>query len=435
MAKQQAGAAGPGRLASMEPLRSSEFRKLLSATTLQFLSMPLQFLTLTFFIQDRFPDQSVLFVSIVFGVRGIALLTMSFVGGAIADRFQRRRVLLGAESLNFVTTIYLGTMMILMPLGDATIVLILLGVFMASTAMAIDQPARNASIPSVVRMHEMPAAIGLNMLVSWIAFPAILPFAGWVNETFDPARVYLGSALIWVAIIPIIASLKYESRGDPNAKAGMVREIRAGLSYSLRNTAIFAVMSMVVVLHVVGMPGPGQLGPLWMTDVLDLSRAQFGLMGMTWGLGAVIGSVMLTLRPGLARRGSTLCFAVVMFAVCAIVFAHSRFIPATALANAGLGAAMAMSMVTAQTLLQYFASEEMRGRVMGLMPLVMGMSMLGALPVGITAQQTSLEVVLPTLAWAMLAIAATVIILRPELRRSSGGSGARAVSSNQVKPA
>lgn len=419
----------------MQPLRSAEFRKLLFATTLQFLSMPLQFLTLTFFIQDRFPDESVLFVSIVFGTRGAALLTMSFIGGAIADRFQRRRVLLGAESLNMATTIYLGIMMITMPLGDATIALILLGVFMSSTAMAIDQPARSASIPSVVSMHEMPAAIGLNMLVSWIAFPAIVPFAGWVNGAFDPARVYLGSALVWVAIIPIIASLKYESRGDPNAKAGMLREIRAGLSYSMRDTAIFAVMSMVVVLHVVGMPGPGQLGPLWMTEVLDLSRAQFGIMGMTWGLGAVTGSVLMTLNPGRARRGASLCFAVTMFAVCAIVFAHSRFIPLTAISNFGLGAAMAMSMVTAQTLLQYFASEEMRGRVMGLMPLVMGMSMLAALPVGVTAQRTSLEFVLPTLAWTMLTLAATLIILRPELRRSSGGSGPRTVSPTHVEPA
>ena len=419
----------------MEPLRSVEFRKLLVATTLQFLSMPLQFLTLTFFIQDRFPDSSVLFVSIVFGTRGAALLSMSFVGGAIADRFQRRKVLLGAESLNMATTVYLGLMMIFMPFGDATIVLILLGVFVASTCMAIDQPARSASIPSVVGMHEMPAAIGLNMLVSWIAFPAILPFAGWVNGTFDPAHVYLGSALVWVASIPIVASLKYESRGDPNAKAGMLKEIRAGISYSMRNSAIFAVMSMVVVLHVVGMPGPGQLGPLWMTEVLELSRAQFGLIGMTWGLGAVCGSIVMTLNPGLARKGATLCFTVTMFAVCAIVFAHSRFIPATAIANFGLGSAMAMSMVTAQTLLQYFASEEMRGRVMGLLPLVMGMSMLSALPVGITAQRTSLEFVLPTLAWTMLVIAATVVITRPELRRSSGGSGSRTVGSNQVKPA
>ncbi len=399
------------------------------------LSMPLQFLTLTFWIQDRYPDQAVLFVSLIFGVRGSAMLLMSFLGGAIADRYQRRRVLLGTEAGNALITIYLGLVMITMPFGDASIGLILIGTFLSASSMALDAPARSASIPSVVRMEEMPAAIGLNMLVSWIMFPIVLPFAGWMNDQFDPGRVYLASALLWVAILPIIASLRYESRGDPSLKKGIIKDIQAGLQYSWKHSAIFAVISLVVVLHVIGMPGPGQLGPLWMTDVLGLTRAQFGLMGMTWGLGAVAGSIFLTMRPGLARRGSSLCFAVLLFAVCDIFWGHSRFIPLTAVANVGLGFAMAMSMVTAQTLLQYFASEEMRGRVMGLMPLVMGMSMLGSLPVGLTAQATSLEVVVPALAWITLAVGGGIVLLRPELRRATGGLPTRVTPASRVTSA
>lgn len=400
------------------PLQSREYRKLLLASTLTALLQPFQFLTVTFWIQDNYPDQDILLVSVLAAARGSAMLLSSFIGGAIADRFQRRRVLLGTDLANAVLTLLIGLTMIVNPLGDATFGLIFVLVFGVASVLAIDQPARTASIPSVVKADEIPAAIGLNMVVAWISFPIVLPLVGRMNEQFDPGNVYLGSLIISAFIIPTVLSLKYESRGDPSKKKGMIRDIREGLAYSYGHSTILAVITLVVVLHVIGMPGPGMLGPLWFTEVLGLSRSEFGLMAMTWGLGAITGSMLLSIKAGWPRRGSVLCMAVLLFGVAAIVFAHSRMIPVTAVANFTLGFAMAATMVTAQTLLQFFSSEEMRGRVMGLLPLIMGMSQLFALPVGLAAQATSLELVLPVLAWVMLANALAVTVVRPELRRA-----------------
>lgn len=404
-----------------------EYRKLLLASTFTALLQPFQFLTVTFWVQDQYPDKDILFVSILAAARGSSMLLMSFVGGAIADRFQRRRVILGTDIANAIVTLLIALTMIANPLGDATFGLIFVLVFCVAGILAVDAPARSASIPSVVKDDEIPSAIGLNMLVVWISFPIVLPLVGRLNADFDPGHVYLSSLAISLIILPIVLSLRYDSKGDPSQKKGMIRDIRAGLSYSVGHSAILAVISLVVVLHVIGMPGPGMLGPLWMTDVLGLSRSEFGLMAMTWGLGAITGSLLLSVKSGYARRGSMLCFAVILFAIAAITFAHSRIIPVTAIANFALGFSMAATMVTAQTLLQFFSSEEMRGRVMGLMPLIMGMSQLFALPVGLAAQATSLELVLPVLAWVALVSAASIVLLRPELRAARGVA--------QVKPA
>jgi predicted MFS family arabinose efflux permease len=158
------------------------------------------------------------------------------------------------------------------------------------------------------------------------------------------------------------------------------------------------------------------LGPVWMTEVLDLSRAQFGVIAMLWGVGALISSIAFAVWVKATRRGSTLAAVTITFAVAGIVFAHSREPVLTAPANAFLGAAMTGTIVTAMTMLQYTASDEMRGRVMGLFPLVMGASMLAVAPVGIAGQELGLEVVVPTMEWAMLAIAVVLVVTRPILR-------------------
>jgi predicted MFS family arabinose efflux permease len=195
-----------------------------------------------------------------------------------------------------------------------------------------------------------------------------------------------------------------------------------GLRYTRRNTTIFAVVSIVIVLQMIGMPGPATLGPVWMTTVLGLSKAQFGLMGMTWGLGTFVASFFFAYHHRLVSRGSTLCFATLLFAVCAIVFAHSRFIPLTALVNFGLGFALIGTVVSSTTIVQHAVSDEMRGRVMGLFPLAMGLSLLDGAPVSAAGQWLGLEVVLPILAWTTLAVTGAIILSRPALRRAHPGA-------------
>lgn len=173
----------------------------------------------------------------------------------------------------------------------------------------------------------------------------------------------------------------------------------------------------MLILQVLGMPGPATLGPLWMTQVLGLSKSRFGLIAMTWGLGAAASSAYFARNHRQAGSGRTLSAMVLLFAVSAIVFGHSRVIPLTACVNFTLGFAVVGTMVTASTLVQFRVSEEMRGRVLGLFPLAMGLAMLDAAPVSALGQFFGLETVLPALAWATLALSLSVIARRPLLRQ------------------
>ncbi len=398
-------------------LAHRDFRLLLAGSAAVSFVMPMQFLTQIFWIQDRFPDRDVLYVSIIAASRGSAMLLFGLVGGAFADRFERRKVLMGCQVASLVIGAGVASLMVFEPLGEANIAILFVLTFLAAGTMAIDQPARTAATPAIVGMAALPSAITLQMVAQQVTFPLALPLVGFLNSQMDAGTVYLLTLAAWVVILPLIALLRFRSTGEANRSVGMVGNIVEGLAYTRRDATIFGVIGLVLVLQVLGMPGPATLGPVWMTNILGLSTTEFGFMAMTWGLGTFVASFFFAFRKELAGRGLSLCAAVTLFALCAIVFAHSRFVPLTAVANFGLGFAMVGTMVSSSTIVQQTVSEEMRGRVMGLFPLAMGLSMLGGLPAGVAGQQFGLPVVFPVLAWTTLAATALIITARPALRR------------------
>ncbi|MCC7364757.1 MAG: MFS transporter [Dehalococcoidia bacterium] len=393
-----------------------DYRLMLAGSTLVGMVQPLQFMTQVFWVQDQYPERDVFYVGLVAASRGCAMLLFSLLGGAFADRFERRRVLLWCEGAAFGLNALIALLMLTNPFGEWTMVALVTLTFLAAGNMAIDMPARSAAIPAIVGMDTLGSAISLNMIAMQLSFPVMLPLVGVLNDAFDPGHVYAGSLVVFLAVIPMIAMLRFRDVGRANRDAGMLGNIREGLQYARRDRAIFGILAMVIVMQVIGMPGVATLGPVWMTDVLDLSRREFGLVATTWGLGALVASLFLGFRTGWTQRGTTLCAAAIGFGLASAVFGHSRFVPLTAVANFALGACMVSTMVSASTIVQHVVKDEMRGRVMGLFPLAMGLAMLNAGPVSFASQQLGMEVVVPVMAWATVALAAAIVLTQPRLR-------------------
>jgi MFS family permease len=401
---------------STRALAHRDFRLLLLGTTTVGFVMPIQFLTQVFWVQAQYPSRSVLYVGLIAASRGSAMLFFSLVGGAIADRFERRRVLLFCESTALALNVVIAALMITEPFGEATVAALLVLTFLAAGNMAIDQPTRSASTPAIVGMTDLANGIGLQMMAVQLTTPLSLPLVGLLNARFDPGHVYAGSLVAWLAILPLISALRFRNLDTAKRSEGMLGNIRSGLAYTRRDPAISGIILLILILQVVGMPGPATLGPIWMTEVLGLSKSQFGLMAMTWGIGAATASVFFARNHGLTRSGRSFSSMVLLFALGTIVFSHSRLAPLTAVVNFWIGFALVGTMVSASTMVQFLVSDEMRGRVLGLFPLAMGLAMLDAAPVSALGQVFGLEAVLPVLAWATLGLCLLVIARQPLLR-------------------
>lgn len=404
---------------ALRALAHRDFRFLLLGTTVVGFVMPIQFLTQVFWVQAQYPSRSVFYVGLLAASRGGAMLVFSLLGGAIADRFERRRVLLFCESAALSINAVVAVLMLTEPFGEATVAVLLCLTFLAAGNMAIDQPARGASTPAIVGMADLGNGISMQMMAMQLTTPMSLPLVGFLNARFDPGHVYAGSLGAWAVILPAIAALRFRSLGSANRREGMLGNIRSGLSYTKGEPAIASVILLVVILQVVGMPGPATLGPIWMTEVLGLSKTEFGLMAMTWGAGAAASSLFFTHQHRLTRSGRSLTAMVVLFGCSSIVFGHSRLVLLTAVVNFTIGFAVVGTMVTASTMAQFLVSDEMRGRVLGLFPLAQGLAMLNAAPVSGMGQLVGLEKVVPAMAWAMLGLSLVVIARQPLLRRAA----------------
>ena len=411
----------PGTHRRLPPaLRVRDFRLLWLATVMSNVVVPMQFITLTFWAVDTYPDQKVLYSGLIVATRGLGMLVFSLFGGALADRFERRHVLRCTEISTCALTGLMAVATLADPLGEGTIVLVLGLTFLAAATMAVDTPARSASIPVIVGPALTGRAIGLYNVALQLTFPIVLPLVGYLNGSIGPGKVLAVSLLAWVVILPLMFMLQYSSRVDASREAhrgGLFGDIREGLKYARRDAVITAVMAMVLVLQVIAMPGVGMLGPVWMTEVLDLSRAQFGFIAMLWGLGAFTSSLVFASLTRYTRRGSFLAALVIGFAAAAIIFGYSRSVPLTAAANFALGFAFTGMLVTSMTIVQYTVPEALRGRVMGLFPLAMGASMLNVGVVGALSEAVGLEVIVPLMGWVALASALAITAASPALRR------------------
>ena len=407
-----------GRVQAFRAFRHRNFRLLLAGTVLVGMVQPLHFVTQIFWVQEVYPDREIIYTGVLMGARGVATLLFSLIGGAIADRFERRLVLLGCESTSLVLNGFVALLMLTTPFGGATIVGVVALTFFAAATQAIDHPARQASIPAVVGMNDLGSAISLNSAAQQLMIPIAIPIAGVLNDVTGAGPLYAGSLVIWLGILPLIALLDYKSRGTALiAGRQMLRAVAEGLQYTRRHLIILGAVALVFVMHGVGMPGVGNLGVIWATDILDVGGSGFALMAFGWGGGAVAGSMYFAQRPDVAGRGMTLVLAALAFAVSAILFAYSRSIWLTAIINVGLGVSLSASTISASVIIQQKVAEGVRGRVLGLLPLTNGVAMLLTFPISAVAQEAGLPIVVTVLGWVTLALAIAIVLALPQIRR------------------
>lgn len=371
---------------------------------------PLHLMTQVFWVSQHFPDSAVIYSSILAASRGSGMVAFSLLGGAIADRADRKRVLLACESLSFVAHAGIAVLMLTEPLGEGSVGLVAVVTFLAAGIQSIDTPARSASVPAAAGRGNIAAAIALLAISSQVTMPLSLPIAGIMNQLFPPGAVYATSLIAWFAIIPLIAMLRLDNQPPPAARGSTLRSIAAGLAYTRAHRPILAIVSLVFVVQVIGMPIAAPLGPMFFIEVLGFNSAQVGLMGATWGLGSVSASIMIARNAHLALRGGSLAFVAIFFGLAVLSFGYSRFIPLTALSDYGLGFAFTSTSLVASTLIQHLVADEMRGRVLSFFPLTIGIAQAATAIAGLAGQAIGLALLLPLLGWLVLTGSLLVVV-------------------------
>jgi MFS family permease len=317
-------------------------------------------------------------------VRVLPIIFCSLIGGVVADVVDRKKLMIATQTVMLLSAAALA---VFSASGLASIWPIYLLTAISSAAVAFDNPARQALLPTLVPARHFPNAVSLGLVifqVSMIGGPAI---AGLILSDFGPELVYAFNAVSFLAVIAAILLMRASGRvkGTENAAPKVsFSALREGLSFVWRTPIIVQTMTLDFVATFLA--SATVLLPVFATDILHVGARGFGILSSSPGIGAVIaGLVMARLGP-LRRQGAVIIFSIAVFGAATIAFGFSRVFWFSMLMLAIVGASDTVSTVLRQTIRQLVTPDYLRGRMTSVnMIFFMGGPQLGELEAGALA--------------------------------------------------
>ena len=403
------------------PLGVRDFRLLFLGLLLGQALSPFQFVAQIIWVQVSAPeDLRIVLVGLIAAARGGGMLLFGLYGGALADRFDRRRLLIVTQLAALVLNVAIGVLMVFGSAEAGTLVLFYALTFVASALVSIDLPTRQAIVPDIVGRQLTTAGIALNAAGGQIALPVAIMSTGFVIDAFGPGVGYLVGSGAHVAQLATLALMRIRTRREAAAGFGpgaALRDIRDGIAYTRREPVILWAVVLLVAMMGFGFPAVANLGPTWITTVVGVPVRDFGLVAATWGVGALLASMTLARFARYERKGMIVGIAALVFGLSFLVFGGGHTVANAVIGNFGLGVAMASAQIAGTALIQLVAPGEFRGRVMSLLNLNMGVAQLVTLPLAALGQWIGLEVLFPALAVSLLAVTVLILATRRALWR------------------
>ncbi len=292
-------------------------------------------------------------------LNGLPILLFSVVGGVLADRMDRRYLLIGSQVMQMMAALALG---ILFSLDVIEVWHILVAAFVAGLGQAFGGPAYQALIPSLVPRRHLPNAIALISIQFNLAGTLGRPIGGLTFGLFGPARCFFVNAASFVAVIVALLRLRIEFVPKPSGK-NMFRSLQEGLRAVTGSKALRSLMLLAVVAAFCGVP-IGLLLPVFARDIYGLQAEGFGGMGSVFGAGAVIGALYVAWLGNAPNKGGNALLMQGLLGLAIIGFGVSTnlWVGSTLLFFSGGAILAVFTMVTA--LVQLNVQEGMRGRIM-----------------------------------------------------------------------
>ena len=330
------------------------------------------------------------------GYTGLALflpgLLFLLPAGHVADRFDRRHIILICYSLQILCTIGLLS---LTHVGMHGVLPIYAVLFLVGTGRAFSGPASSALIPHLVPEQHFVNAVTWGGAIFQLA-NTMGPALGGLLFTLPPVLhpfgfhlegagiVYLFTLLTLVWFLVLIGSLHVRP-GRMEHRAASLKVVLAGFQYVRHMPMLLGSFSLD--LFVVLLGGAVALMPIFANDILHTGPRGLGVLRAAPAVGAFCMSLVMARFPFERRAGKRLFFAVAVYGAAIVVFGLSRSIVLSLAALAVSGAADMISVIIRGSLLQLATPPEMRGRVSAVNSLFIGASNeLGEFESGLTAQ-------------------------------------------------
>jgi MFS family permease len=304
---------------------------------------------------------------------GLPALVLAPVAGSLADKWDKRKILVATQIVQIIFAIALG---FLVMTGRVQIWHVIFFALLLGIAFSYEMPAISALVPELVKRDEIAAAVALDRSVfhgSRLIGPSLAGFfVGW----WGAASAFFTNAFSFLALIIALISLPKRPIGTPEEEEQRRSGIRDGFRYVCSNRLILSLIALIALNTIFVFPAISVMLPLYVRNILHLGAESMGGLMAVSGSGAFLGSVGL-LSVARENRLRFMGGNVVAIALGVFVMSWSQSFLLTACAMGAIAIALSMNFGLANTIVQEQAPAHLRGRVSA----VVGMSFFGLMPI------------------------------------------------------
>lgn len=320
--------------------------------------------------------KSAFWLGVVNAIQFLPMLFFSLYAGTLIDRFSKRKMLIFTQTSFMILSIILAVDMYF---GKVVLwhIIALAGVL--GIVNTLDMPSRQAFIIELVGKKDLMNAIVLNSSI-FNAARIIGPSLGGIAiAKFGIDICFFLNAISFIPVIICIMLIKLKGFKDSVAKnrEGITSEIKVGLKHVLSTPGILIPMILLTVVNIFAL-NFNVIVPLYAKDVFNAGAGGFGLLMAANGVGALLASAVLAVKSRKGPKIQTLIVASLAICIFEILFAMLKSQFAAYILLGIIGVSSITFMTTANTLVQTYSPNHLRGRIMSIYTLIFG----GLTPIG-----------------------------------------------------
>ncbi len=327
--------------------------------------------------------RSAFLLGVVGFLSSIPLFLLSLFGGVLADRMNKRNILIATQTAFMLLAFLLAVLTQFKWITPAEIMVIAL---LNGAVMAFDAPSRQAVVVELVGKKNLFNAIALNSVAfnsSRIIGPALAALlVAWIGMS---GCFYINGISFLAVLLPLFL-IKLNDRETTGKASHPLQDLKEGLRYIKNNPTVLLLLAMVGVVSLFGVSYI-ILMPVFANDILKAGVKGLGVLMSSAGLGACVGALILARLGDFPNKGRFLMACMMTFSVSLILFSLSRIYLLSIIALIFIGWSSVSAVALINTLLQTSVPDPFRGRVMSVFLLTFaGMTPFGNLIAGTLAQ-------------------------------------------------
>jgi MFS family permease len=359
---------GSGTLAL---LRAGPFRRYIIGTSISDTGTWMQIMAQGW-VMSTLTNKAIMLGMVNFAA-GVPMIFLTMFGGSVADRFDKRKILIWTQVVQIALAILIGFLIFT---GQIRIWHIIAVAGLLGIAFAFEHPALSALVPELVRREEIAGAVALDRAVFHSARLVGPSVGGLIVGIWGAAMAFFTNAFSFLAFIIALLSLPPRLVGSKEEEEQRASGIKDGFRYVSADKPSLAMVGMIASMTIFIFPTVSVMMPLYVRDVLHFGPDRLGYLMAASGVGSVFGAITLVSIPTPRRLGWMMAGALAV--VCAVlalsrVSAFSFAAASLVVISFGLSLIFGLS----NTIVQERAPSHLRGRVSA----VMGLSFFGLMPI------------------------------------------------------